>query len=415
MMRFSHRALVVGCEGGVGRAVLSLLEGSAPGRRLRETRDAVLLVDRDAQEHQSPLTDGVLLPPTSIGSADDLRALIQEHAITEVIDLSSVDTVDCTRACDDAGAHFLCTSVEEWPGRGSIPTDQAIARLLPPYRPSLGRRSHLVGSGANPGIVNALVFAAIEAFGDKVGVAPTVAALDLYAVLITEEDTTVEHAEPVSDDVFPMTWSPAHCLEELFEPRAFAARAGRVVGLEHQPTARRYRVRCGHDLIDGMAVPHEEIATLARRLSDVEIGFVYRIPPAARRALASHPDRDSIEAWPTRRLYPPWTDAIEGRDQVGVLLCSRRFGELWMGFSTDVQMGLAWGTNATQLQVAAGVLAGWTQLGAYPGIHFVEDLDWRAFLATASEILGSPMIVHDAGAQPRSLAARVQEAPTSAS
>jgi hypothetical protein len=68
---------------------------------------------------------------------------------------SSIDTVDCTRVCDELGADSLCTSVEEWPARGSLPTDEAIARLLPPWRPVVERQSHLVGSDANPGIVNA--------------------------------------------------------------------------------------------------------------------------------------------------------------------------------------------------------------------------------------------------------------------
>lgn len=66
---------------------------------------------------------------------------------------------------------------------------------------------------------------------------------------------------------------------------------------------------------------------------------------------------------------------LTGQDRVGVLLCSRRFGELWMGFATDMTAGLSMWTNATQLQVAAGVLAGWSQLGRRKGIHFVEDLD----------------------------------------
>jgi hypothetical protein len=126
----------------------------------------------------------------------------------------------------------------------------------------LGARGHLVGSGANRGIVNALVFAALENFGARIGVQPTVPA-------------------------FPMTWSPVHCLEELFEPRAFAARDGRVVGLGHQPTRQRYSARCGDRVIAGMAVPHEEVATLTRRLPGVEIAFIYRIPPAALRALAA--------------------------------------------------------------------------------------------------------------------------------
>src|SRR5690606_36554930 len=128
--------------------------------------------------------------------------------------VSSLDTVACTRVYDELGAHFLCTSVEEWPGRGPLPTDEAIRQLLPPQRPLLSRRAHLVGSGANPGLVNALVFNAFEEFADRVGVDPTIAALDLYAVLITEEDTTVAVNQP-SDDAFGMTWSPFHCLEEL--------------------------------------------------------------------------------------------------------------------------------------------------------------------------------------------------------
>ena len=63
-----------------------------------------------------------------------------------------------------------------------------------------------------------------------------------------------------------------------------------------------------------------------------------------------------------------------------------------MGFNTDVTAGLALGTNATQLQVAAGVLAGLSQLGRHRGVHFVEDLDWRDFLDVVAEVLGPPVV-----------------------
>lgn len=105
-------------------------------------------------------------------------------------------------------------------------------------------------------------------------------------------------------------------------------------------------------------------------------------------------------------MCPPWTRALAGSDRVGVLLCSRRFGELWVGFDTDVAKGLALDTNATQLQVAAGILAGWMQLGTIKGIHFVEDLAWRDFLRVVAEVLGPPVIVHDASARARPLADR---------
>ena len=408
MSHSNRRALIIGCHGGVGSAVLTLLRHSTAGQRLREELDAILLVDRRPPNGLMPFEHGVLLPPTTIESASDLARLVRDHHITEVIDLSSIDTLDCTRACDELGAHFLCTSVEEWPWRGSIPTDEAIARLVPPRRPELGRRSHLVGSGANPGIVNALAFAAIEEFARRVGVAPTPDALQLHAVLITEDDTTVARDMPHDDDVFAMTWSPVHCLEELFEPRAFAARDGTVIGLGHPPTGRRYRARCGDRFIEGMAVPHEETVTLSRLLSGVEIAFIYQIPLAARGALAAHPERRSSDEWRLHRLFPPFSTALTGQDRVGVLLCSRRFGELWLGFDTDVSAGLALGTNATQLQVAAGVLAGWTQLGSRMGIHFVEKLDWQAVLKVVGEVLGPTVMVHDTMAVPLTLADRVE-------
>jgi homospermidine synthase len=344
---------------------------------------------------------------------DDLMRLVRENHITEVVDLSSIDTRDCASACDAERTHFLCTSVEEWPGQVSIPTDAAISRLLPPLRPHLENASHLVGTGANPGIVNALVFAALQAFADRIGVGASAAELDLYAALITEEDTTADSSQSESTDVFAMTWSPQHCLEELCEPRAFAARAGRIEDLGHRPTERWYRARCGESVIEGMAVPHEEIVTLARRFPTLEIAFLYRIPLAARRALATHSSRNP-GAWSTRRLYPPFTGSIAGEDRVGVLLCSRRFGELWMGFRTDVAAGLALGTNATQLQVAAGVLAGWSQIGTRSGILFVEDLDWHAYLDTAIEVLGAPIVVHDAGAPPMLLEDRLSATPAEA-
>src|SRR5690606_36647993 len=144
------RILVVGCHGGVGRAVLALLQHSEPGRHLREGAEEILLLEAGPPVAPVELEAATLLPPATIGSGEDLAALVREHRITKVIDLSSVDTVDCTRACDTLGTHFLCTSVEEWRDRGSIPTGGAIARRRPPRRPALGMAAHLVGSGATP-------------------------------------------------------------------------------------------------------------------------------------------------------------------------------------------------------------------------------------------------------------------------
>ncbi len=393
--------------GGVGQAVLSLLQHSAIGRQIRKNLGEVLLIDWRPHHGTISLENARVLDPMKIESAEQLRQLIREHQIDQVVDLSSLDTLDCMRICEEEGADFLCTSVEEWPAKGSIPTDQAISPLLPPQRPLLIHQSHLVGSGANPGLVNALTFAAIEKFAQKMGVDSTVSELDLHSIFITEVDTTAESGVKYGDDVFPMTWSPSHCLEELFEPRAFLSRNGKAEALGHRPTEQKYRVRCGDHMINGWAVPHEETKTLARCFRDVDFAFVYQIPAAAESALISLNARKlPVDEWATHRMLPPRAQNLTGYDRLGVLLCSRTFGEFWMGFHTSVDKGLEFGTNATQLQVATGVLAGWDQLGDHRGIHFVENLDWRRFLSAAIGILGEPMTTHDPAARPLRLSDR---------
>lgn len=408
MNGLDHRALIIGFNGGVGRAVVSLLEQSKPGAKIREGLGALFLADKKPPRVPLKPNGFQLLPPLKVEDGADLAQLVREYELTQVIDLSSTDTIDCTQICDDHDVSFLCTSIEEWPSSsGTIPTDEAIAQLKPPHRPELTRRRHLVGSGANPGIVNALVFAALEEMGKRAGVKPTIEALGIHSILITEEDTTHEPGVTYDDDVFPMTWSPEHCLEELFEPRAFIGSHGEVIDLGHRPTERFYRARCGDRMIDGMAVPHEETKTLLWRFPNVEIAFLYRIPEAARAALARFPERDRAEQWRTHRLFPPTSTKLEGKDRLGVLLCSERFGELWMGFDTDVSLGRPHGTNATELQVAAGVIAGWKQLDGDPGISFVEDLEWRPFLEVVSTVLGTPQVVYDPEAKAQLMADRL--------
>jgi hypothetical protein len=96
--------LILGCHGGVGSAVLALLEQSVPGHRLRERLDTIVLADRDPPRGPVPLKDVVLLPPTTVLSAEDLGRLVREHRITEVIDLSSLDTVGCSRRSGSSGS-----------------------------------------------------------------------------------------------------------------------------------------------------------------------------------------------------------------------------------------------------------------------------------------------------------------------
>lgn len=391
------RVLLLGWAGGLGQALLGVLEHTAVGKAALKSIDALYLLDANPVEGARVPTFASVLPAECVTNGKHLARLIESFGIHQVIDASRTRTLDCIRACAELGASYLCGSIEAPEERTT--TSHLARLLLPGIRPELEGGSYLVGSGMNPGIVNALALLGLQELAKRVGRPADPEALGLCGMYITESDTTEEVTAP-EDDAFAMTWSPKQCLGELLEPRAFVVREGKVVEFDHAPSQALYRARCGDDLIEGLLVPHEEIVTLAERFPSVEIGFVYALPPAARRALERHSGLRDIDDWPTRKLYPPHATALRGYDRVGVLLVTKDLGELWLGFHTDVRDGLRLGTNATELQVAAGALAGWNRLGERRGIHCVEELDPGSYLATVTAILGPYRVVYDPSAPP---------------
>lgn len=393
MREASRRTLIVGWRGGVGRAVSAVLETHPLGRALLAGRAPPLLLDAEPGT-DAALPGAVVLPAERVQTGARVRELIRAHGVDEVVDLAGLDWRECLDACAAEGARYLCTSLERWdPGsRATILDDACVLADADAPRWS---GAHVVAAGMNPGCVNALVAAAMHELSARVGVPADVDALELGSILVTELDTTHaldETRTPDEPGAFAMSWGPEPCLAELSVPHALVVQDGRVHALPHGPCDARYRVRCGDDTVEGFVVPHDELVSLAARYRGPELAYVYRVPDAARRWLATPAAQRSPAH---RRLWPPHTLAIAGIDRVGVLLGSRRFGELWCGFETNVADALRLGTNATLLQVAAGVLAAWRQLDAGTGVRVVEQLDGDAYLSDVGALLGAKSVVHD--------------------
>ncbi len=404
-----RRTLLIGWRGGVGTATLNLLAEHPLGRRLAGDSHILLLDADDAEPVPAAPLPAEILPAETLLGREDLERVIRRHDIERVLDFGASNTIASAEACAATGADYLSTCYDPLHYRDAGPPTgphlmQGARDLLPKRRPSLSGGSHLVGSGMNPGTVSALLLTGLDQFADRARTSPD--DLDLYAIFITEIDTTASD-DPPADDVFAITWSPQHCLSEILEPEALYVSRGDITPLGHRPTAAHYRVRCGDEAIEGFAVPHEELVWLGHRFPSCEVAYLYQIPRAAEAALGRYPDRDA-ESWKTRRLIPPSVpaDELAGIDRVGVLLCSRRHGELWLGFETDMQQARRFGTNATELQVASGVLAGWAQLGARAGIHVVEEIDYRRFLRDVESVLGRAATVYDPDAPPVPLSRR---------
>ncbi|GEM_PF-2228103 len=422
-----RRTLVLGAAGGVAGATLALVAGHPLGRALLGPNDELLLLDRVEPERRPVLPQGLegrarWLPPCSLESEDQLAALLREHHIDEVIELAMVGTRGCLIACAAHGASYLSTAYDIW-ARAKLDDEFGGRSMLRARElfapPDIDAGTHVLCMGMNPGLINLLVEAAIQELARRCGRPPSLDALELHAIVFSEDDGTVrtpsglgpgsspELAPPLAPPLtFSSTWSPEACLEELLEPAAMITRNGELATLDHRPHEALYAARCGDRDIQGHLVPHEELVTLGAMYPSVEIAYVYKLARAAAEALATAPERGH-EEWATTQLYPPHDTALQGYNELGVLLCSRSLGELWLGWRTDMDQALALGTNAVLLQVGAGVVAGWTALREHePGIWLPEDLDRTRTLGIAESILGPLRSVWDPRAPARDIAAR---------
>jgi homospermidine synthase len=351
------------------------------------------------------------LPAQHIDDKQDLVQLLREHRPDEVIELAAVGTWDCMSACAELGASYLTTSYDTW--RGTELHDPDDARCMLRSRalfdpPDVELGVHLLCMGMNPGLINLLVARGIQELAARSGRPPSLAGLDLHAVIFTELDqttTTTPLASPA--ERFCSTWCPDGCLDEVLEPESMMTVAGETAILDHPPHRALYEARCGDEQIHGHLVPHEELVSLGAMYPTVELAYVYRMAPAAMAALAAVPDREPDD-WPTERLYPPdHLDDLRGFNRLGALLCSRSLGELWIGWETPMEAARRYSTNATLLQVAAGILAGWPELrAAEPGVYLPEELDTAGTLALAEEVIGAPRVIWDRDAPARDVAAR---------
>ncbi len=403
-----RKVLMLGAAGGVGRATLALLDGHPLGQALLPAGSELLLLDREPDPGLAPAPAFARwLPAASIDAREDLLRVLREHQPDLVVELATVGTWDCVTACAELGASYLTTSYDAWPGSGAE-AERCMLRsraLFDP--PDVDAGVHLICMGMNPGLVNLLVARGISELAERSGRAPSLAALELSGVLFTELDETTLADARLPEATFCSTWCPDGCLSEMLEPSAMLTVAGEIASFDHPPHRALYEARCGESVIHGHIVPHEELVSLAAMYPTIDLAYVYRLAPAAEAALAAMPER-SADAWPTHRLYPPThLDDLRGFSRIGALLCSRDLGELWLGWQTSIEHARTYATNATLLQVATGVIAGWTELlRTQPGVYLPEDLDSGRMLSLAQEILGPIEVVWAPDAAPRSIAAR---------
>lgn len=78
--------MLLGCAGGVGSALLAVLQRSEVGRRLLGDFDVLFLADQNPTGLDPELTEGChVLPAVSVRGPEDVERLIQQHRLTHFV------------------------------------------------------------------------------------------------------------------------------------------------------------------------------------------------------------------------------------------------------------------------------------------------------------------------------------------
>lgn len=416
---WSGRMLVIGC-GAVGRVALPLVL-----RHVAINHEQVTVIDAAGCGEDVARECGVRHLRLAL-DPDNFRQTISQLAGAGgfVLNLAGrVSGPEILAWCQEIGAVYLDTSIEEWgDGNSSDPdcgiVDRSLYSLHRQAR-GLGRSTGptaLITHGANPGLVSHFVKAALAqlsgwAPADRQGWAGLAQDLGIKTIHISERDWQ-QSTQPRSSDEFVNTWSIDCFLAECAQPPEAGwgthemhwpqqasyhpSGAGAVIYLDRRAASTRVRSwapRAG--AFHGLLLPHSEAITLAEyfTLDDgayrPTVLFAYRPCDDAMLSLMDVAERGWQPLAKERRLQD---EIVSGEDELGVLLMGAERGAFWYGsvLSIDEARRLAPNSNATTLQVAAGVLGGvvWSMENPARGMVFPEDIDYRRVLEVAVPYLG---------------------------
>jgi homospermidine synthase len=428
---FAGRVIIIG-SGSIGQGVLPLirrhvtLEGE--GRLMVLSADEL---GRGVAQRCGAGYEHVHLTPSNH------RRLLSRHvkAGDLVLNLSvNVSSLDLVRFCADAGALYVDTSIEPWPGVYTNPmldlrqrTNFVLREKTLQLAAELGPTSPtaVVDHGANPGLVSHFVKRALTNL-DRIlrngDTQPTTREewaalardLGVTVIQIAERDTQVsDYAKRHGE--FVNTWSIDGFVEELMQPSEVAIG---VHELNIPPRARQHRRNSGTLFLSrpsggtfarswtpsvggyqGMLVTHDEIFSIADYLSlrNEEGGFSYR--PTV--MFVYHPCDDAMlsalelegRGWkmqPSTRLLS--REIVDGMDELGVLLAGHAKNAYWFGSQLTIEEARRHVefANATTLQVVAGALAATVWAIRHPRSGLVEpdQMDHEECLSIATPYLG---------------------------
>lgn len=427
--KFSGRLVMVGF-GSIGQAMLPLVL-----RHLELRPEQILIIAADLEGTEIARKFGVTLLLQELTEENHVAALEPRLSAGDfLLNLSvGVSSLALIELCWRLGALYLDTCIEPWAGGYFDPSLSASQRSNYALREEIlafrnakrGGPTAIVTQGANPGLASAFVKQALRDMAADTGVAvENLSAhedwaelsrqLGIRAIHIAERDTQASKRRKQRDE-FVNTWSVVAFVGEGLQPSELgwgsherhwptdAARHGygcdAAIYLERAGAATR--VRSWTPLegpYQGFLITHGESISIADHLTLKENGKVLYRPTVH---YAYHPCDDAVlslhelagKNWQLQSRQRIIKDEVaDGMDELGVLLMGNDKGLYWYGSRLSIQQvrRLAPHSNATSLQVVAGVLAGmvWALRNPRAGVVEPDDLDYKLVLEIAGPYLG---------------------------
>ncbi|WED42559.1 homospermidine synthase [Legionella cardiaca] len=422
---FSKKIVMIGF-GSVGQAVLPLLF-----RHIKlEPSQIIILTKNDngaeiAQEFNLSLKIATINKENYAHIVGDLLNE-GDFLLNLSVDVASVDLI---KLCQERGALYLDASTEPWKGGY---TDSA---LSPSLRSNYALRAEVlklktkksptavITHGANPGLVSHFVKKALwNMAGDmKLSLQPPENAvewaalaklLNIRAIHIAEHDTQVTERVKLPGE-FVNTWSVDGFIAEGGQPaelswgtherywpddahhHSFGSHSAIYLNRPGASTkVRSWTPDLGS--YHGYLITHAESISIGHYLTlngeDLyrpTVHYAYLPCPDATLSLHEFQGNEWYEQEKKRLLF---TEILDGKDELGVLLMGNKKGAYWYGSQLSIHEArkMAPHNNATSLQVAAGILGGilWALQNSEASIVEPEEMDYQMVLGVALPYLG---------------------------
>lgn len=352
-----------------------------------------------------------------------------------------VSTNDMLKLCHKKGIHFTNTAIEQWYDEDDCKTKEcetlyrhqhAVRKMGVEW----GNRgpTAVVGHGANPGWVSHAMKIGLHdwlkylikknssdpdlkkaaAYLQKGEYNKVAQKLKVQVIHISERDTQITR-EPKKVGEFLCTWSPTGLIEESVLPaemgwgthenmrqyvKKFSNGPGNEVYLPNSmamnTTVKSY---VPNSEVLGMVIPHEEANSISyfltvkrngRAVYRPTVHYAYMLPNVAIASLVEYQANGCPDVLKNERVVKD--DIISGKDTLGVLFMSPKYGKWWTGSDLSIEQSrkLIRHQNATIVQVSPAVLAGIMTMLMKPdlGPIFPEDMDSNETMRFIKPYLG---------------------------